>query len=1222
MKKITLLAAVLGASYFANAQVGIGIPTPVSSTQLDVTAIDKGILIPRVSLTALNEFKPIVGTQTESLLVYNIDSSFIPTGFYYWVDAKWNRIVGKAELDQVIENLGDNITNLEADVKNIQTVINYILPSNPSNDDATPETHTTVVYKEGKFYTVTYDATTQTYTTQEINFEDLVNGFETKTFIKEVLNADGKVIGMIYFSEQTIIDWLAADAANTIGNIPNNAPGAMPIKVKDIVVNNIQEILESPTNITITTVEGDRTFTTVEEYLQYITQFSNGNVIYTQIADPDNAGQTIWVFQYWDEATNTYKTIDIQGLVEAAETNTTIVTYNNKQYYLSEAYIKAGGETDPANWTAVPAGAIHVDVVGGVINNIQEILESPTNLTINTIEGSRTFTTVEEYIQYISQYSDGNVVYREIDDPANAGQKIWVFQYWDDATNTYKTINIKDLVEAAETNTTIVVYNNKQYYLSEAYIKAGGETDPANWTAVPAGAIHIDVVGGVINNIQEILESPTNITITTTEGDKTFTTVEEYLQYISQYSDGNVVYREIDDPANAGQKIWVFQYWDEATNTYKTIDIQGLVEAAETNTTIVTYNNKQYYLSEAYIKAGGETDPANWTAVPAGAIHVDVVGGVINNIQEILESPTNITITTTEGDKTFTTVEEYLQYISQYSDGNVVYREIDDPANAGQKIWVFQYWDEATNTYKTIDIQGLVEAAETNTTIVTYNNKQYYLSEAYIKAGGETDPANWTAVPAGAIHVDVVGGVINNIQEILESPTNITITTTEGDKTFTTVEEYLQYISQYSDGNVVYREIDDPANAGQKIWVFQYWDEATNTYKTIDIQGLVEAAETNTTIVTYNNKQYYLSEAYIKAGGETDPANWTAVPAGAIHVDVVGGVINNIQEILESPTNITITTTEGDKTFTTVEEYIQYISQYSNGNVIYTQIADPDNAGQTIWVFQYWDEASNSYKTIDIKDLVAQTETKTQIKRTEVLVDGTLPTFGEVRTAPVAGDVKKGEIFYEYNAEGGNVDYINMTEDILNSINNNEEIKNAITNVLNLGGNVYFGDHDNDDNTPAVFYQVITKLDGTKENKEIELPASFLVNLINKYKDIVKQTLGDTIINEGDTVFTGNVYNGYKVYLGKGATTIQVYSAVAAPVSFNTLTGDKQIRQVLGIKLLNAAGHIVTESTTDVAVETGTTVKFNIGVGNQYMMLPAGNYEVVVEYASNEQVQP
>ncbi len=1093
MKKITLLAAVLGASYFANAQVGIGTPTPITSTQLDVTAKDKGILIPRVALTSLDVFNPIEGAQTESLLVYNSNGVAIPTGFYYWVDSKWNRIVGKAELDQVIENLGDNITNLEADVKNLQAVINYILPSNPSNDDTTPETHTTVVYKDGKFYTVTYDATTQTYTTQEINFEDLVNGAETKTFMREISNAEGKIIGVIYFSEQTILDWLEAADENTVDNIPNTAPGATTIKVTDIVVNNIQEILESPTTITITTVEGDKTFTTVEEYLQYISQYSNGNVIYTEIADPANPGQTIWAFQYWDEAANKYQVIDIQGLVEAAETNTTIVSYNNKQYYLSESYIKAGGETNPANWTSVPAGAIHVDVVGGVVNNIQEILESPTTITITTVEG-----------------------------------------------------------------------------------------------------------------------------------DKTFTTVEEYLQYISQYSNGNVIYTEIADPANPGQTIWAFQYWDEAANKYQVIDIQGLVEAAETNTTIVSYNNKQYYLSESYIKAGGETNPANWTSVPAGAIHVDVVGGVVNNIQEILESPTTITITTAEGDKTFTTVEEYLQYISQYSNGNVIYTEIADPANPGQTIWAFQYWDEAANKYQVIDIQGLVEAAETNTTIVSYNNKQYYLSESYIKAGGETNPANWTSVPAGAIHVDVVGGVVNNIQEILESPTTITITTAEGDKTFTTVEEYLQYISQYSNGNVIYTEIADPANPGQTIWAFQYWDEAANKYQVIDIQGLVEAAETNTTIVSYNNKQYYLSESYIKAGGETNPANWTSVPAGAIHVDVVGGVINNIQEILESPTDITITTVEGDKTFTTVEEYLQYITQFSNGNVIYTQIDDPANAGQKIWVFQYWDEATNSYETINLRDLVAATETKTQIKRSEVLADGTLPAFEAVRTAPVAGDVKQGEIFYEYSAEGDQKDYINMTEDILNSINNNEEIKNAITNVLNQGGNVYFGDHDGDDSngntaTPHVFYQVITNPDGTKTNKEIELPASFLVNLIKKYKDIVKQELGDHITNEGDTVYTGDTYNGYKVYLGKGATTIVAYSAEATPVTL-TLENGAEIRQVLSIKLLTAAGHIVTSNTTDVVIN-GTEINFNIGVGNQYMMLTPGTYEVVVEFTSNEEVQ-
>ncbi|MBN8147805.1 hypothetical protein J0J24_24025, partial [Vibrio vulnificus] len=88
--------------------------------------------------------------------------------------------------------------------------------------------------------------------------------------------------------------------------------------------------------------------------------------------------------------------------------------------------------------------------------------------------------------------------------------------------------------------------------------------------------------------------------------------------------------------------------------------------------------------------------------------------------------------------------------------------------------------------------------------------------------------------------------------------------------------------------------------------------------------------------------------------------------------------------------------------------------------------------------------------------------------------------------------------------EAGQPDYINMTGDILSSIENNEEIKNAITNVLNAGGNVYYGDHDGDDKnsavtdkTPHVFYHVVYN-DKTKEyeNKEIDLPLSMLTKVI------------------------------------------------------------------------------------------------------------------------------
>ena len=66
MKKITLIAALLGSAYFANAQVGINTDAPKTSAYLDVEATDKGILIPRVKLTSTTVFEPITGDQEES----------------------------------------------------------------------------------------------------------------------------------------------------------------------------------------------------------------------------------------------------------------------------------------------------------------------------------------------------------------------------------------------------------------------------------------------------------------------------------------------------------------------------------------------------------------------------------------------------------------------------------------------------------------------------------------------------------------------------------------------------------------------------------------------------------------------------------------------------------------------------------------------------------------------------------------------------------------------------------------------------------------------------------------------------------------------------------------------------------------------------------------------------------------------------------------------------
>lgn len=87
------------------AQNGFGTKQPSEATMLEIQSTDKGILIPRVSLTRLNNFGPITGansteaSKVNSLLVYNLTSdpaNNLAPGYYYWTtdgtNGSWNRI--------------------------------------------------------------------------------------------------------------------------------------------------------------------------------------------------------------------------------------------------------------------------------------------------------------------------------------------------------------------------------------------------------------------------------------------------------------------------------------------------------------------------------------------------------------------------------------------------------------------------------------------------------------------------------------------------------------------------------------------------------------------------------------------------------------------------------------------------------------------------------------------------------------------------------------------------------------------------------------------------------------------------------------------------------------------------------------------------------------------------------------------------------------------------
>lgn len=95
MKKILVL--VLLSAKLMNAQVGIGTTTPLASSNLDVTATDKGVLIPRVALTRTTNSSPVTAP-ANSLLVYNTATinDVIP-GYYYWntTSATWMKLLDK-----------------------------------------------------------------------------------------------------------------------------------------------------------------------------------------------------------------------------------------------------------------------------------------------------------------------------------------------------------------------------------------------------------------------------------------------------------------------------------------------------------------------------------------------------------------------------------------------------------------------------------------------------------------------------------------------------------------------------------------------------------------------------------------------------------------------------------------------------------------------------------------------------------------------------------------------------------------------------------------------------------------------------------------------------------------------------------------------------------------------------------------------------------------------
>jgi len=106
-------------------QVGIGTTAPNASSILDVTATDKGVLVPRVAIADLNTTAPVTAP-TESLFVYNTTVA-TGVGFHYWDGAKWVPLAGSAGLDTDWTIVGNDMYNANTGFVGVGTTTPTIL---------------------------------------------------------------------------------------------------------------------------------------------------------------------------------------------------------------------------------------------------------------------------------------------------------------------------------------------------------------------------------------------------------------------------------------------------------------------------------------------------------------------------------------------------------------------------------------------------------------------------------------------------------------------------------------------------------------------------------------------------------------------------------------------------------------------------------------------------------------------------------------------------------------------------------------------------------------------------------------------------------------------------------------------------------------------------------------------------------------------------------------
>jgi hypothetical protein len=108
LKAIVFLLLWAAGSTTVRAQQGFGTNRPDASAVVDMTATNKGVLLPRVALTATTAAAPVSSPATNLVVFNTATAGDVTPGLYYWNGSAWIRLLAKGDATGTGWNLTGN----------------------------------------------------------------------------------------------------------------------------------------------------------------------------------------------------------------------------------------------------------------------------------------------------------------------------------------------------------------------------------------------------------------------------------------------------------------------------------------------------------------------------------------------------------------------------------------------------------------------------------------------------------------------------------------------------------------------------------------------------------------------------------------------------------------------------------------------------------------------------------------------------------------------------------------------------------------------------------------------------------------------------------------------------------------------------------------------------------------------------------------------------------